>query len=378
MKVAVVLPKFDNDEQLFSAEIMRRYGDIQLVMFEKEGFLPDGLTSPVLSFLYGDKKLYPERRPIAFRNLNLPKEYEIVESKGWQIYDGIELKGKINLKYPFPDNSLTVDSIDWYGSENELFRKDIYNQYGYHYSSIIHSSDGKKLIQSFYDLEMNEKIVHFFENDVYCIKDGNKEHNIKGTVEFEKYMIARECQCDEIIFADSEMLGRINVANNPVESDGKKVTKKILILTRTDRIEGLEKLITELPEFEFNIGANTQVSDKLSDLEKYSNAHIYPQISIADRQRLMHECSFLLDITYGSEIFSATYTAAVSGLLIMGYDSTVNRSELMNSDCIIEGNNSERMKELLNTMTMDENIYIEAVKKQKDMVEQCLANERLF
>lgn len=81
-----------------------------------------------------------------------------------------------------------------------------------------------------------------------------------------------------------------------------KTSLKTFILTASDNIEGIEELITTLPEVHFNIAARTTMSSKLASLRKYKNVSLFPIISDILINHLLEQSDFYLDINYYYEV----------------------------------------------------------------------------
>ena len=72
-----------------------------------------------------------------------------------------------------------------------------------------------------------------------------------------------------------------------------KYTKRILNLTNSDDIPYIEELIKLHPEFEFHIGAITEMSSKLLNLEQYLNVVLYPTVTPKTVDRLFKNVTFI-------------------------------------------------------------------------------------
>lgn len=101
----------------------------------------------------------------------------------------------------------------------------------------------------------------------------------------------------------------------------------ILILTNSDNIEQLTRLVEQLPRFNFHIGAITEMSSKLLAYSKYDNVKLYPNISDEKLELLKQKCDIYLDINHGSEIFTATRSAFEQAMLILCFKETQHQSK---------------------------------------------------
>lgn len=73
-----------------------------------------------------------------------------------------------------------------------------------------------------------------------------------------------------------------------------------LTLTNSQDLEGIEELVTALPEVVFHIAAWTNMGDKLIKLAVYNNVRLHPQIVPPVLDKLKESINLYLDINYGS------------------------------------------------------------------------------
>lgn len=73
-----------------------------------------------------------------------------------------------------------------------------------------------------------------------------------------------------------------------------------LTLTNSQDLEGIEELVTALPDVVFHIAAWTDMGDKLTKLAVYDNVRLYPQIVPPVLDKLKQSTNLYLDINYGS------------------------------------------------------------------------------
>ncbi|HEC2151806.1 TPA: accessory Sec system glycosylation chaperone GtfB [Staphylococcus delphini] len=99
----------------------------------------------------------------------------------------------------------------------------------------------------------------------------------------------------------------------------------ILTMTNSDQIENLEKIVQACPFATFYIGAVTEMSQRLTQFECYSNVVLYPTIKKPTIEKLYHECDVYLDINNGTEIINAVRKAFDAGMLILGYTDIVHQ-----------------------------------------------------
>ena len=95
-----------------------------------------------------------------------------------------------------------------------------------------------------------------------------------------------------------------------------------LILTNSDQIEQIESLLTQLPNVHFHIGAITEMSSHLMELNRYPNISLYPNIRPAKVNELFARCDLYLDINISDEILNGSRTAFENNMLILSFETT--------------------------------------------------------
>ena len=75
-------------------------------------------------------------------------------------------------------------------------------------------------------------------------------------------------------------------------------SKNVLTLTNSDQIY-VETLIRLHKDYQFHIGAKTEMSSKLLSLSQYENVKLYPIIKDQTVQTLYQQCDIYLDINEG-------------------------------------------------------------------------------
>ena len=73
-----------------------------------------------------------------------------------------------------------------------------------------------------------------------------------------------------------------------------------LTLTNSQDLEGIEELVTALPDVVFHIAAWTDMGDKLTKLAVYDNVRLHPQIVPPVLDKLKEQSNLYLDINIGS------------------------------------------------------------------------------
>ena len=97
-----------------------------------------------------------------------------------------------------------------------------------------------------------------------------------------------------------------------------------LIVTNSDQLEQVEKLVESLPKVTFRIGAVTEMSSKLLDMLRYPNVVLYQNASPQKIQNLYQLSDIYLDINYGNELLQAVRQAFEHNQLILAFEETAH------------------------------------------------------
>ncbi|RTX81333.1 accessory Sec system glycosylation chaperone GtfB, partial [Staphylococcus schleiferi subsp. schleiferi] len=92
-----------------------------------------------------------------------------------------------------------------------------------------------------------------------------------------------------------------------------------LTMTNTDQIHHIASIIESCPFATFHIGAVTEMSSVLTQLERYKNVRLYQAIELSTVEKLYQKCDIYLDINEGGEIIDAVRKAFNYDMLILGY-----------------------------------------------------------
>ena len=95
-----------------------------------------------------------------------------------------------------------------------------------------------------------------------------------------------------------------------------------LTLTNSQDLEGIEELVTALPDVVFHIAAWTDMGDKLTKLAVYDNVRLYPQIVPPVLDKLKKLTNLYLDINQGSEVESILRDVSNFGIPILSFSNT--------------------------------------------------------
>ena len=97
-----------------------------------------------------------------------------------------------------------------------------------------------------------------------------------------------------------------------------------LIVTNSDQLEQVEKLVESLPRVTFRIAAVTEMSSKLLDMLRYPNVVLYQNASPQKIQDLYQLSDIYLDINYGNELLQAVRQAFEHNQLILAFEETAH------------------------------------------------------
>ena len=95
-----------------------------------------------------------------------------------------------------------------------------------------------------------------------------------------------------------------------------------LTLTNSQDLEGIEELVTALPDVVFHIAAWTDMGDKLTKLAVYDNVRLHPQIVPPVLEKLKRKTDIYLDIHQGSEVESILRDVCNFGIPILSFSNT--------------------------------------------------------
>lgn len=143
-----------------------------------------------------------------------------------------------------------------------------------------------------------------------------------------------------------------------------KYNKSILILTNSDQIENLTLLVDGLSQFQFNIAARTEMSQKLMHFETYSNIHLYPNIETDELDKLMKNCAIYFDINHGSEVESIVRKVFEAQMLIFAFSNTSHNRHFTDRKNIFDVEHVEDMIKALKYKTKNKNEYRKALAEQ--------------
>lgn len=345
---------------------LRQGKDYPTIVIEDDGFLPSDVTS-IYHFLGYNTCDY---NPLHLNDLTLPIAYEVErEGVDFFIMSNDMVVGKVILQGE-PIERI-VKEVWWLDSKGYPYKKDYYNQYGYCFKTETYVKDLGLVSTSYYSvsgevlLDENHLVGSIlYKNRLYlnklslynkCLSElgyskepitfnhlGTPLEIVLSSLESGHELIFQEevsvksiPENLQYVIHNSDKIS-ISVTNRSTYSILETMCKvqfmmllvpskselgsvnEVLITTQTDQLTSVEDFVEQLPDLEFHIAAPTQMSSKLFDLNKYSNVHLYPNISSENLDELFNKCGLFLDIAMSPTVFDANRRALENNLLRVG------------------------------------------------------------
>ena len=394
---------------------LRQGKDYPTIVIEDDGFLPSDVTS-IYHFLGYNTCDY---NPLHLNDLTLPIAYEVErEGVDFFIMSNDMVVGKVILQGE-PIERI-VKEVWWLDSKGYPYKKDYYNQYGYCFKTETYVKDLGLVSTSYYSvsgevlLDENHLVGSILYNNQLYLNKLSLYNKCLAKLGYSKepitfnhlgtpleIILSSLESGHELIFQEEVFVNSIpdnlqyvihnsdkisiSVTNRstysilenmckvqfmmllvPSKSDLGSF-KDVLITTQTDQLTSIEDFVEQLPELEFHIAAPTQMSSKLFDLNKYSNVHLYPNISNNNLDDLFNQCGVFLDIAMSPTVFDANRRALENSLLRVGligvstgkYISDANLFSLRSLDSLIDYlREVTSTEDKLQTAISDENLEL--------------------
>lgn len=404
--VAVLLDSFNSDGKYIYDSFRLAGNSCPVAVIDDDGFLPEDVTSVYGFFLgefkTGDKI---PGHPRYFNQIEVPKFWEISgNNSSGKIHNLNKEKGRIF--YAEPHNKRLVRVVDWVDDSGNVRISEHYNKYGALYARTVFNHKQQKVNKSYFDGKGREVIVENFVTGAIILEYEGVTHVFRDKTEFVTYFarlqgfdtkrlffnslsipfFVSERLSDNgkqdvllwqepvrpdipgnmqiILDGNSKRAGKIFVQKKksyeklislgaegdkmgqlgyiyPYEKENRK-SNNVLILTNSDRIEHLDKLVGAFPELSFHIGALTEMSAKLMDYEKYDNVTLYPGIKTATLEELFKTCDWYFDINRENEIVSAVRRAFLNNHIIFAFRETLHNADFVAEDNIFSLNECDR------------------------------------
>lgn len=396
------------------------------IVMDDNGFLPDDVISPYKFF--ANYKQFKDDTPTFFNEVNIPPLWEIAGNQNVaEIIDNGKVRGRIFYREHFKNR--IVNFVEWFDEKDRLRSVDHYTKEGVKFAQTVYDLEKTPILKTYVNREGKEVIYenfvtkdivldwkgqsHFFASkhdfiifflnqlDIDISKiiinslatpffvlyysdfvkqavlfwQENSESHVPGNMEL--LLDKEHCQTS-VIIPDKQEYERIisHIEANYIDSiqsagylynyqRNNKYTKRILNLTNSDDIPYIEELIKLHPEFEFHIGAITEMSSKLLNLEQYLNVVLYPTVTPKTVDRLFKKCDIYLDVNHGGEILNALERAMLNNQLILGYKETIHRPSFVANDNIISMQHYHDLSNILNIIVKNKEQFKERLKQQK-------------
>lgn len=396
------------------------------IVLNDDGFLPDEVTSPYQYF--ANYQIFDDDKPAFFNDVDTPPFWETIgDGTMAQIRDMGELRGKIFYKENYKtrivsyvewlDKKQRLRSVDYYTKEGFKFAEKIYDLSGKPILKKYMDRDGKEVI---YENYITQNIVvdykgksYFFETVREFVSFYLKELNINykqviinslstpfitlyrepiaqhvvlfwqeqsnGNVPGNMKLMLEQNRDSHfsVIIPDKEEYQLITNQLSPIENRcvhpsgyvyrKKKETRlsnNVLILTNSDQIPHIETLIQQHDELNFFIGAITEMSSVLTDLERYPNVKLYPTIKKGIVEDLYKHCDIYLDINEGAEILNAVRTAFDYNLLILGYTHISHNLAMTAPDHLFSVDKVGELSHLLQSISLNKPLFRDKLNQQ--------------
>lgn len=394
--------------------------DYTFVVEKDHYFLPDQYVSLMEHVMGRYEDVVYEETALDYGFVDVPQFWQVRAEYGVaNVYDMGKKKAVMHA-HQFHAKRV-VTTVEWLSETGQVYRTDYYNKYGFACCKVWKDLMGKSIMKSYYTKTGKEIISYDLQRElIYISQDGPYKKYFNSEKELLKDVLKDLIEVGETIVITSVSQARLlkeidaeGIANvmavfdraedlkayrelcatgwkypvfmlsnshtaytqmqenefslcyAPSVANLSKKAKNALIVTTTDRLIGVEELITGAPEITFDIAANTQVSEKIKRLEQYSNVRVHACIDENQMKSLMEAAAFYLDINNGRELFEVIRKAAMEELLILGQEATMHNSKYVLSECYFKENALEDMITMLRKLQKDEQLYNQYVKKQR-------------
>ncbi len=352
-------------------------------VIEDEGFLGDDVISVYGFFLgsFKGEKGVPGR-PRYFNEIQVPDRWEISGTNFMgKIHDLYRERGRIF--YAEPLHRRLVKTVDWYDERGIVRSSDHYNRYGALYARTTFNEKGKRVNKSWFSAAGREIIVENYITGDIILNDGDQVRFFPNKTDFvlfvlraagfdknrlfynslsTPFFVSQRLHAPykrDILFWQEPVKGDIPgnmqiILNGQASRTAKIMVQKrqayeelvrlgaspetvkplgfiysfekenlhrpeALICTNSDQIEHLQEIVEAVPQMRFHIAALTEMSSKLTAMDRYENVRLYPGVKMSMLEDLFDSCDYYLDINRGNEIVSAVRRAFLHNHLIFAF-----------------------------------------------------------
>ena len=309
-----------------------------------------------------------EGQPLFFNNLPLPPYWEIT-TDGLEGYVYDQGKKKARIQFRQPHSERTIARVYWYDEVGKCIWIDYYSAYGWRICRDFLDEEEKTVLRTFYNSDGRDLLVEWLQQDKIAYFDSQKNPTIypnrhsfllkvlENIVDREDILILGEeilsllpsskkdnyyCLVDNVTEADkvADQVNQVLVLSPRSSEDSPykhlygcaldrpvPVKPQAMIITNSEWVEGLEKLLLHFPEIDFHVGALTEMGSRLTNLSVYSNLYLYPGMSYDFFQELLDKSTFYLDIQHDVEILASSLRAVERGILLYTLDNLTHHEE---------------------------------------------------
>lgn len=402
--------------------------DYPAVVIEETGFLPDTVQS-VYGYFLGDYRQAPDAmdRPRYFNEIDIPDFWEISSTNlSGKVCDMNHERAR--LFYESSSGKRWVRTVDWLDEQGTVRYSDHYNRYGLIYARTTMDKNGKPVLKSYFAPDGREVIVENYVTRDILLNEGETTRVFPSKADFVLYFLQCAGYAGSRLFFNSlstpffvscrlggekkdvlfwqepiadaipgnmqmildgraPRVGRIYVQKHTVYNrllelgaDPAMVQEKgylyhfrranthtgnALICTNSDQIEQCEALVNALPQVQFHIAAVTEMSSKLTAMERYPNVHLYPGVKKSVLDALFENCDIYLDINRGNEIVSATYRAFLHNQVVFAFADICHNRDVVAQAHLFAADHVHGMIEALRRVLTEPDGFDKALQAQK-------------
>lgn len=387
-KATILFENFSEESRNLFETFRNIDADFQAVSMEDDGFLPDGVISPYTFFLgdFSTSKDVPGK-PLFFNQIQIPEYWRISGTNSFaKVTD--QATEKARIFYAEPKNKRLVKVVDWLDENGVVRQSEHYNKFGAIFCRTNFNKKGQKVSRDFYAPDGSGMIYENFVTGDILVRWNGKDKIVHNKTELTQYFLkcsglentniyfnslsypyfvtlglppatngdalfwnepiansipgnmnnilnrtARRCKRIYVQRHDAyKRMVELGVDTSIVKELGYVYSFKrenlhrmnALICTNSDRVEYLEEFAKENPSIHFHVCALTEMSNKLTDLDRYENISLYPGIKGSVADELFNECDIYMDINHESEILDAVHRAFMNNMLILGFKETIH------------------------------------------------------
>lgn len=350
-------------------------------------------------------------KPLFFNDLAVPELWEC-----WTLgittylFDGEERRANVVLREDIL--SRTVDRVEWFGQGEEIVSIDVYNRYGWRSKQSLLTEAGQSYLDIYLNRQQEEVLLHFVSQGTFLLQTpkgrdrlyANKKELQRAVLEqvlpedeavllMDKALldVVKEkpkerlayCASDahdldeikeqvsQILLVEDGLLREkkdgITALSGLVDVEQESFQPEALVMTASQEVEGLSRLVHQFPQVTFHIAALTAMGPKLTDLATRPNVRLYPGISLGNYESLLARCSIYLDCNQGEEVMNSSIRALENGLVLFGLKSTVHQEAYKELSTITD--TVEEMKQQLEILLQHPEAFKEMLREQVRILE---------